>query len=242
MAAAIPFAIKAAPWIAQAGGALLGKKLSGPSKGQKAAIEGTQQSMQELRGISQPLLQQGMGLAGQGAGYLAQGGRSLQPAAQYYGNILSSRRGATESLAPETTTALEYYRGAEGKTRRTMQGGARDYALAELDRQKVGQLANMLPAARANAAQGMERIGGAYGQLGGTGIYGGGTMTGQGVNAASTAAYLGSGLFDQASRLREQAIEGGSKWGTILFDIAKQIPWGKFGQRGSGMHTGRYGD
>lgn len=227
MAAAIPFALKAAPWIMQGAGALLGRKLSGPSKGQQTAMQGTQQAGQAVGQLSAPLFQTGMNVMGQAPGQYQQAGQNLGAASNYYRNILSSRQGARESLAPEMTTALDFYRGAERKTRRTMQGGSRDYALAELDRQKVGQLAGMLPAARRGAAEGALNVGGAYGDIGSNLLYGGSQLTGQGLNAASTAAYINSGLFNQASQIREQEGEGGKAWGGILYDIAKTIPWGK---------------
>lgn len=205
MAAAAPFVMKAAPYIASGVGSLIGKKLSGPSGDQQAAMEGQRRGAENLEGAAAPLLQQG-------AGMVAEGGRGLGDASAYYRNILSSRRGAAETLAPETTTALEYYRGAENKAKRTLSGGSRDYALAELDRQKVGQIAGFLPSARANAAEGMERIGG-------TQIQGGASLTGQGANALANAGYLRSGLFNNATTIRDQEAEGGAAWGKMMFDI-----------------------
>lgn len=224
MAAAVPFALKVGSMV---GGSLLGRKLSGPSGAQQSAMQGTQQSAEGLNRLSQPLLQTGFNVMGQAPGYYQQAGRNIGAAGDYYRNILSNRRAATESLAPEMTTALDFYRGAERKTRRTLQGGSRDYALAELDRQKVGQLAGMLPAARRGAAEGALNTGGAYGDLGGNLLYGGANLTGQGVNAASTAAYINSGLFNQATQIREQQGEGGKAWGGFLYDLAQMLPWGK---------------
>lgn len=234
MAAAVPFALKAGIPLAAS---LVGKKLSGPSGAQKSAMTGTQTAANQLGGMAPPLLQQGQQLTGQGTGYLQEGARSLAPAASYYGNILSNRRGARESLAPEMTTALDFYKGAQNKTARTMRGGSRDYASAELDRQKVGQMAGMLPAARANAAQGAANVGGAYGGMGGTAMNAGANATGQGVNAASNAAYVNSGLFNQATGLQQQQGEGGKAWGSLLFDIAKNMPWGKGKTGGGGIFS-----
>lgn len=217
MAAAAPFAIKAAPYLFKAGamigGSLLGKKLSGPSKEQKTAMGASTQATQQLGGMAPPLMQQGQQLT-------QAGGQNLGAAGDYYRNILSNRGAARESLAPETTNALEYYRGAEGKAKRTMRGGSRDYALAELDRQKVGQIAGFLPQARANAAQGATGVGG-------TQVGAGTNLAGTGVNAASNAAYASGGLFNQASQLRQQQQEGGKQWGGLLYDIAGSMPWGK---------------
>lgn len=220
MAAAVPFALKAG---AMVGGSLLGKLTNKPSKAQSSAMQGTQQAAQQVDKVSGPLMQQGSALAGQGAGYLRQGAGQLGQAGGYYGNILSNRRAASESLAPEMTTALDYYKGAASKTARTQRGGGRDYALAELDRQKVGQIAGMLPAARANAAAGMTNVGSATGNLGSSAIYGGGAMTGQGVQAATSNAYINSGLFNNATTLRNQEGEGGKQWGSMLYDMAGSL-------------------
>lgn len=269
MAAAAPFAMKVAPYAISALGGLFGRKASGPSRQQQTAMAGAQQASDALTGTSASLLGegkslrgtgteylrqgagylgQGAGQVGRGAGYVSRGARELEAPASYYRNILGSRQAAQQALAPETTTALEYYRGAEGKSRRTLQGGARDEALAELDRQKVGQLAGFLPAARRTAAEGATGVGRAYGDLagtsgalgniygglgsaagnlGGTAMQGGTSLTGQGVNAAQTNAYLQSGLFDMASRLRDQEGAGGKAWGGFMFDIVSSLLSGK---------------
>ena len=217
MAAAVPFALKAGAMI---GGSLLGKKLSGPSNEQKAATAGTQQSAAQLAGMAPPLMKTGQEMT-------QAGGQTLGAAGDYYKNILSNRQSARESLAPEMQGALEFYKGAEGKAKRTMRGGSRDYAVAELDRQKVGQMAGMLPAARAMAAQGA-------GNVGGQQVGAGSAASGQGINAASNAAYVNSGLFNQASQIRGQEQEGGKNWGNLLYDVAGMIPWGKKGGGGGG--------
>lgn len=224
MAAAVPFALKAGIPLAAS---LFGKKLSGPSKPQQAAMTGTQNAATQVGAMAPPLMQQGKALTQQGGGYLQQGADSLRGAGSYYGNILGSRQGATNALAPEMTTALDFYKGAEGRNNRTLRGGSRDYANAELNRQKVGQLASYLPTARANAAQGMERVGSAAGNLGGTAIGAGASASGQGVNAASNAAYINSGLFNQATQLQQQQQQGGKGIGSLLYDLAQAIPWGK---------------
>lgn len=209
MAAAIPFALKAGSMI---GGSLLGKKLSGPSGAQKTAMTGAQQGSQALTAAGTPLLAQGSALA-------RGGGTDLDAAGNYYRNILSSRTAGREALAPEMASALNFYRGAENKTKRTLRGGSRDVALAELDRQKVGQMATMLPAARREAAEGMLDVGG-------TRLSGGTALTGQGVNALSNAAYANAQLFGNATTLQNQEQEGGKAWGGILYDVLGQLPMG----------------
>lgn len=196
---------------------------------QSTAMAQTQQSGADVSKLSAPLMQQGSALAGQGAGLLQQGAGQLGQAGNYYGNILSNRRAASESLAPEMTTALDYYKGAERKTARTMRGGARDYAQAELGRQKVGQMAGMLPAARASAAQGMTNVGSATGNLGSSAIYGGGSMTGQGVNAATSGASINNSLFQQGQTTRQNNADSGKGWGSMLFDVIGGIAKSKAG-------------
>ena len=214
MAAAVPFAIKAGTMI---GGSLLGKKLSGPSKQQSAATAGTGAAQQQLLGASQPLLNTGADLTQQGAG-------SLSKATNYYGQILGNRGSMREALAPETATALDYYKGAEGKANRTMVGGARDNAVAELEREKVGKMALMLPKARAAAAQGIT-------QAGGEQLQGGAQASGQGVNAAYGAAQTGNALYDQASKTSAQQAEGGKVMGKFLYDVAGAPLADKFGKK-----------
>lgn len=219
-AAAVPVLTKVAPYAASAVAGLFGKKASGPTKEQKAAMQTQQQGMSQLTGAAAPLLGQGTGLAQQGAGYLGDAGK-------YYQGILGSRQQAQQALAPETATALEYYRGAGNKAKRTLTGGTRDMALAELDRQKVGQLAGMLPAARARAAEGITGVGG-------TALQGGTALTGQGAGLYDTAARIGAQQFGQASELRKQAQEGGKSWGSAIFDIVKGGIGGGGGKKGGG--------
>mgnify|MGYP001617056874 CR=1 FL=1 len=145
MAAAVPFALKAGTAI---GGSLLGRKLSGPSKQQKTAMQGTQQGAQAISAAGAPLVKTGTDLIREGRGYTGQGAESLAPAASYYRNVLGSRSAANAALAPERATALDYYGGAQRKAQRTLRGPQRDTAVAELDRQQAGQLASYLPQAR----------------------------------------------------------------------------------------------
>lgn len=210
MAAAVPFAIKAGSMI---GGALLGKKLSGPSPQQNTAMQGAQQAAGQVGQYASPLVQSGLSTIGQGRGYLNQAGN-------YYGNILSNRRSAREALAPELKTTMDFYAGASNKAGRTLRGGARDYALAELDRQKVGNMAMMLPQARAQAAEGV-------GNLASSAIYGGSNLVGSGVGAAGQAANIYGNLFNNATTVRNQQGEGGKAWGGFLGDLAAMLPWGK---------------
>jgi hypothetical protein len=203
---------------------------------QTQAQESTAQGAQQLGAAGPPLLQQGAQLSQQGSGYLQRGAQQLQGAGDYYSNILSNRRSARESLAPETSTALEYYRGAGNKVQRTMRGGARDTAQAELDRQKVGQIAGFLPSARANAAQGMERVGSATGNLGGSALAAGGQQTGAGVNALYGSGYLNNQAFTQGQTQRQNTADSGSAWGKLFSGaLSAYLNRGKGGGNGTGI-------
>lgn len=206
MAAAVPFAIKAGTMF---GGSLLGKLFSGGTKQQNAAVAGQQNAAGQLSGMVPGLMSQGSALTRQGAGYLGNAG-------DYYSKILSNRYAANQSLAPEMSTALDFYKGAAQNATRSLRGGSRDYALAELNRQKVGQLASYLPQARASAAQGAAGVGGQA-------LAGGNAAQGLGVYAGSNAAQINSGLFGNATTLRNQEAEGGKQWGGMLYDLANVL-------------------
>lgn len=233
MAAAVPFAIQ--------GGAALYSHFANKKNAaaQQTAMTNTQGSAAQVGNAAPPLLKQGTELTQQGSGYLGSGARQLGQAGDYYSSILSNRRSARESLAPETSTALEYYRGAEGKNNRTLRGGSRDYANAELERQKVGQLASYLPAARANAATGMERVGSATGTLGGQALSAGNAASGQGVNAAMGSGYLNQGVFNQAQTQRQNTADTGNAWGKLFSSaLTTYLNRGKGSSGGGGQVPG----
>src|SRR5438128_2491896 len=127
-AAAIPLLLKTG---ATVGGSMLAKKLAGPTGPQSAAMTGTQGAAATLGQAAPQLIGQGRQLTNTGAGYASD-------AANYYRKLLGTRSSLREATAPDTAAALDYYKGAEGKVQNTMRGGSRDYALAELDRQKTG--------------------------------------------------------------------------------------------------------
>jgi hypothetical protein len=220
MAAAAPFAMKALPFIAKGAGALgsmlFGKKIAGPSKEQQGAMTGAQQSVDALGNYAGPLVAQGSQMARQGGG-------DLSAASRYYSGVLGSRGQARETMAPEINTIMDFYRGSEAKTRRTMRGGARDNALAELDRQKVGQTASLIPEARRNAAEGLMNTAG-------IGMSGGSAMAGVGVGAASNAAHAATQLFNMSSQQRQEQNQTGQGIGNFIYDILGSSKLGGLGQ------------
>lgn len=237
-AAAIPALVKVGSAV---GGSLLGKLFSKPSKPQAAAMASTQQNSEALTGLSKqatgaamPMFDQGKAQIAGGTSSLTQGGDYLGAAGDYYKNILGSRSAANASLALEMRTATDFYRGNENKIQRTQRGGARDYALAENDRNKVGTLASYLPGARANAATGAQNVASGYGQQaaqrGGYAqtLFGSGTnLMNTGVQAGTGAGFLNSNLFNQSTQLGEQQSKTGNSIGSMIFDILSSIPGAK---------------
>lgn len=258
MAAAIPFALKAGTALA---GSFLGKKLSGPNKQQQAGVAGTQQAGAQVGGMVNPLYQtskdltskggelinQGQNYAAGGRALVGEGAGNLQQAGDYYKGVLGSRAGMRQALAPETATIMDYYKGATGQAQRTMRGAQRDTAVAELNRDRVGNLARTTTGARAGAAEGLGRVGaetvGAANPLfaQAQSLYGtgsnltgvGSNYAGQATNAAAQSGYLNNAVFNQGSTLDEQARTGGKAWGGMLYDLANSFPWGKKGGGGA---------
>lgn len=207
MAAAIPLAV-------MAGSAVYNHyHKSAAQKAQAAGQAGTTAIAQGATTAAQPLLSQGT--------------ENLGAAGSYYKQVLGSRSAAQNAVAPETQQALDYYKGAEGKASMTMRGGARDNAVAELERQKVGQLSTFMPMARANAAQGAGQVGNAQ------------TSAGANLYGAAGSAY--GQLFNQGTQQKKQEGETGAAWGkaaqaaaggVINYYANKQTPGGGTASRG----------
>src|SRR3990167_8012869 len=115
MAAAVPFAMKAAPIAASALGGLFGKKAAQPLPQQTAAINASQQGVQNLQQTGTSLMGQGQSMlgnvapaAGNAQAAYGQARGNLNTAGNYYSNILGGGRGATSAaLAPERSAALD---------------------------------------------------------------------------------------------------------------------------------------
>lgn len=219
-AAAIPLATTAAS-------AIFGKLFGGPSKQQQAAQSGTQAAQAQLGAAAPQLMGQGQTLTGQGAsGDLA--------AQNYYKSLLGGgRSGLLAATAPETNSALDYYKGAANNLSTNLRGGARDAALANLETSKAGTLAMIPATARLGAAQGLV---GASAPLLGAGA----NATGQGVTAAQGAANAGNAAFNQGTTLFGQQAKTASGFGSMLFDALKQ--WKARSGGGSGSTFGSGSD
>lgn len=222
-AAAIPLIIKAGSAVAAHYAA---KKLGGASKPQQAGMDVSQQSAQTLGTAGSGLLNQGQQLTNQGSSYLNRAGN-------YYQQILGSRGAMRNAMAPETSSVLDYYRGAEQKLGRTTSGSDRTTAQAELDRQKVGQLALLPSLARRGAAEGVGTVGA---QLAGQGA----NLSGQGIYGLQASSTAGSQLFNQGTQIRGQQNEAGKAVGSFLYDIIKSKYGGGGGGGTSDTETGIY--
>lgn len=85
----------------------------------------------------------------------------MQQAGSYYSRILSGDRGAmTSALAPEISGITQLYRGAAGNLDRMAPGAGRDVARAELNRDRVGKLGDLVSGARRDAAGGAAGVAG----------------------------------------------------------------------------------
>lgn len=112
----------------------------------------------------------------------------IAQAASYYRRLLSGDpQLEARAVAPQRAALTESYKGAEsGLEASTLRGGARDYARADLSRQKAGQLGLLIPNA----------INQAIPQAAGVGL----EATGQGQNSTSA----GGSLYAQLLGLSQQ--------------------------------------
>ena len=101
--------------------------------------------------------------------------------------------------------------------------------LGELDRQKVGQLADMTGRARTGAATGLGTIGAQQTGSGAATTGQGVALSGQGIGAQANALYGAQQGYNQGVTQREQDRRSGSTVGTFLHGILSSIPWGKRG-------------
>jgi len=124
---------------------------------------------------------------------------AMQKAMQYYSSLLSGGRGGMQSaIAPEVGMINDNYRGAErGMMARMAPGGVRDNAIADLYRQRTGQIGSLGHTARSGAVQNLGNIG--QGLIGNAlNAYG----------AAGNALSGASGTYGDINRLNMQRQQG----------------------------------
>lgn len=146
-----------------------------------------------------------------------QGQGNLGVATDYYKKLMSDRYTAQGAVAPAAENIADVYGGARrGVESGTARGGVRDYALAELDREKTGRIARLYSGVQPMAAAALES----------TGRF----QTGTGVGATGGAArtftdLLGQGRADRALGLRGETMadlsgtRSGENIGALLFSI-----------------------
>lgn len=166
----------------------------------------------------QGFMGQAHGAAGQlgraGGGLLDQGQSAVGKGANYYSTLLNgSRSQIAQALQPERQALSDTYRGAErGIERSGARGAAKDMAVAELQRQKAGQIGGLAAAVRPGAAQALTQIGQ--------------TATSQGLGATQGAASIYDQLLGRAGQQADRASEArgglGEQIGSILSNIMKK--------------------
>lgn len=149
-----------------------------------------------------------------GKGQIAASGPALNKAMQYYMQVAGGNRGQIGSaIAPDIAGVTESSRGAQrGIEAQIGAGPQRDREIAELQRQKSGQIGMMPMLARQGGMQGLERLGGAAAQRGA------GAMT------AAAGANMGAGsLLNTAYNQGQEGRNAWSDLGANLMNI-----WGPY--------------
>ena len=159
---------------------------------------------------------------------------AMNKAMQYYTQLASGGRGGLQSaIAPETGMINANYRGAErGMMARMAPGGQRDAAIADLYRQRAGQIGSLGHTARSGAMNSM-------GNMGMNLMSQGNSMFGMASNALSGA---GNQYGDVARQYQDRATQGNNNWmqmGQALGSILGPYLMGQGGGSGSSTLTNR---
>lgn len=214
LGAAVKYATKKSPTIATGSGAGVAMNANGGQQMQpngQPLLPGQKADPSSFEDAYKNYVLQGMnqssGLADQVSRFSQQqhtmAAPAMQKAMQYYTNLASGSQSAIQStLAPSMSQANQVYSGAErGLNSKMMAGGQRDNAMAELYRQKAGQLGMMPFMARNDAMGQLSNMGqqGVQNALQGYSVAG---------NMLSPAQYGASNIF-QANAAKS------AKWGQI---------------------------
>lgn len=214
----------------------------GISQGRQAS-KANDIAQQQLQLQSQVANKQ-MGLSNSLMGYADKTYQLSQPALTralgYYQTLAQGNRSAVnQTLAPQFAQLTDTYRGAGNLVNNQLRGGARDYALAELARQKAGQLGLMPMQARM----------GAMGQLAGLGtnIMGqsqgwAGAATSALNGAGNTASAAGRQAYDMYKNAYANASNAGNNLANLLGPAIKGLGGGGGGGGGGfGGGDGNFG-
>jgi hypothetical protein len=151
-------------------------------------------------------------LGGRGDQLWGVGLPALQQSSNYYGQILGSRAGMRQAVAPEVAGINDLYKGArKGIEAGNLTGADKELAAAETNKQRVGQIGSLYPTARANAAGNLASIG--QGVTGQSGNFTMGSLTGYS-DIARQAGY------DRESRNKWGYLSGQGV-GNTIFDLIR---------------------
>lgn len=160
-------------------------------------------------------------MSGEGAGLYNVSNPTFARANQYYANILSGDKGAvSQALAPEIGAISDITSGRQKAIESgSLRGGARDAALSAAGQEGASSMANLVPGARANAAQAGGALSLAGIQAGSQNLNAAGSMysglagMGQqdrqfGISAEMQNRFQAAGLDQQDKQLKLQAMLG----------------------------------
>jgi hypothetical protein len=155
-------------------------------------------------------------------------GPALNKAMNHYMQLAGGNRAVMQSaMAPEINSLMDTYKGAEMGTERLAPGPQRDRAIAELYRQKAGQMGMAGINARQNAF-------GQLGQMGQNLSQGANSMFGMAGNVLG-----GQGnTLQGVAGMQQQRQQGWSQLGGAIGDIFMPYIMGKFGGGGLQLPQG----
>jgi hypothetical protein len=158
-------------------------------------------------------------------------------ALQYYTGASGAGGNAAlqQSLVPQYRQIGDIYSGAQkGLAAGTARGATRDVQSAELNRQRVGQTADITAAARTNAV-------GKLADMGSSGVAGSAGMNASASGMFGESAGTGSNLYGQALERQRVSQERGSQMGASMFKLF--MPWlqARYGGGSGGKGGGAYG-
>ncbi len=213
----MPAAI-AIPLIAAAvttGGTVAAGKMAADSANNMTAA--TNKSVANSQGYASQLGQSGQNLLQTGLPMFQQG-------AGYYGSLLNSRNAAQAATAPAAANITGAFTGAKtGVQRSFLQGGQRDQALADLNRDQANQVSRLYAGVQPAAASALM-------QGGANAIGQGNQAFGAAAGASTQAGQLGLG---QAQFSANQQQMFGSGFGNLLGGLPWQQILGGFGKTGA---------
>jgi hypothetical protein len=224
MPAVVPFIPLIAQGVGLAGGAIAGKKATKAamtrSPEEMRALTGAQGAADASMGAGKDVLGQSKDLLGKAGSLTTQGKQWLEQPANYYQTLLSGNRAAMQgAVAPATAQITGNYRGAaQGLS--GLRGASKDAATADLNRQRVSQIAGLSTGVQSGAA-------GALGALGQAGLNAASPLYGAGASLAGTGGQLmgqGGGIYanllNQGNANRQYGRQEGGQTSAAIGNLA----------------------